>query len=186
MKKLISLLLALCLMGLCAAACAEVVQAGAEPLKLEGFTLALDQGVSYKMGVKQANQVYITVYPNSLQGDTATNFNCAWNGGTFSITAEQLKVEMETIKQSAINGLEAQGIRINSYDMSDPFEMEFAGEPCLAYDAVLNITTGGQDLSICRRQFYIGSTGFIFTVTAIDKDEIERVTELMTGIITWD
>ena len=118
MKKILSLLIAVCMVCLCTVSLAEMMTAGAEPVQLDGLSLALDQGVSYKLASKVRNQVYFTVYPYSRKGDTATNFNCAWNGTVFSVTPSELKIEMEAIKQEAITGMEAQGIRINSsYDI---------------------------------------------------------------------
>ena len=75
MKKIFSLFMALCLVCVSAAALAEATAADGSPVKLDGFTLNLEAGAYYQLGAKEAEQVYVTVYPYVAGGDQSTNFN---------------------------------------------------------------------------------------------------------------
>ena len=99
MKKILALLMALCLVCLCGAALAEVKTADGSPLVLDGFTLNVDSGAAYQLNEKAAEQVYVTVYPYLSSGDQATNFNVVWTGTTGSITVEDVRAEVPGLKE---------------------------------------------------------------------------------------
>ena len=184
MKKMLSLLTALCLVCLCASAFADVT--ASSPLTLDGFTLNLDAGIKYDLGTKTAQQVYITVYPYSAAGDTATNFNFVWAGTTQTITAADVKAELPGLRQQMIDGLQGYGYTVDSLDYDDPSDGTISGEACIVSNAKLVMSAYGQSMTLYQRQLYVGSKGFVITISAADTATLDAVTALLNSTLAWN
>ena len=154
MKKILALLMALCLICVSAAAMAEAVQADGSPVKLDGFTLNLESGAYYQLGTKATEQVYVTVYPFVSGGDMSTNFNAVWGGGAGTISVDDIRAEVPTLKEQMIAGFEAYGYTLNSVDYSDPVEGTIGGKACIILDSKMNLSANGMTLDVSQRQFY--------------------------------
>ena len=173
MKKILALLMALCLVCLCGAALAEVKTADGSPLVLDGFTLNVDSGAAYQLNEKAAEQLYVTVYPYLSSGDQATNFNVVWTGTTGSITVEDVRAEVPGLKEEMKKGFESYGFTLDSIEYADPVDNTLSGESCVSLDSQMKLSMNGQSVNIIQRQYYVGSKGYIFTVSAGDTETLE-------------
>jgi len=186
MKKILALLMALCLICVSAATLAEATAADGSPVKLDGFTLNLEAGAYYQMGTKTVEQVYISVYPYVAGGDTSTNFNFVWAGGTGTITVDDIRAQVPGLKEQMKAGFEQYGYTLNSMDYSDPVDGTLAGEPCVSLDSKMSLTGGEITMDINQRQFYVGGKGFIVTASASDAAALDALAALMDSVIAWD
>lgn len=186
MKKVFSLFMALCLVCVSAAALAEATAADGSPVKLDGFTLNLEAGAYYQLGAKEAEQVYVTVYPYVAGGDQSTNFNAVWVGGAGTVTVEDVRAQVPDLKNQMKAGFEQYGYTLNSLDYGDPVDGTLSGEACVVLDSKMSLSANGMTLDINQRQFYVGSKGFILTASAGDAEMLGTVTALMDSVIAWD
>jgi hypothetical protein len=186
MKKIIALLMALCLVCLCGAALAEVKTADGNPLVLDGFTLNVDAGAAYQLNDKAAEQVYVTVYPYLSSGDQATNFNAVWTGTTGSITVEEVRAEVPGLKEEMAKGFESYGFTLDSIEYADPVDNTLGGESCVSLDSQMKLSMNDQSLNIIQRQYYVGSKGYIFTISAGDAETLEGAATRLNAILSWN
>ncbi len=186
MKKIFSLFMALCLVCVSAAALAEATAADGSPVKLDGFTLNLEAGAYYQLSAKEAEQVYVTVYPYVAGGDQSTNFNAVWVGGAGTVTVEDVRAQVPDLKNQMKAGFEQYGYTLNSLDYGDPVDGTLSGEACVVLDSKMSLSANGMTLDINQRQFYVGSKGFILTASAGDAEMLGTVTALMDSVIAWD
>ena len=186
MKKILALLMALCLVCLCGAALAEVKTADGSPLVLDGFTLNVDSGAAYQLNEKAAEQLYVTVYPYLSSGDQATNFNVVWTGTTGSITVEDVRAEVPGLKEEMKKGFESYGFTLDSIEYADPVDNTLSGESCVSLDSQMKLNMNGQSVNIIQRQYYVGSKGYIFTVSAGDTETLEGAATRLNSILAWD
>lgn len=186
MKKILSLIMALCLICLCGAALADAKVSDGDPLVLDGFTLNLDKGISYEVGTKADQQVYVTVYPYYASGDLATNFNAVWMGGPETITVEAVKEQLDGLKEEMAKGFEQYGFTVGGIEYSEPAESTLGGEACVKLDSKMTLGMNGQSLDINQRQIYVGSKGFIFTISTTDAEALEGATAKLNSVLKWD
>ena len=186
MKKILALVAALCLICLCGATLADAQVSDGSPLVLDGFTLKIDQGAAYDVGTKADQQVYVTVYPYLASGDQATNFNAVWMGGPETITVEMVKAQMADLKEQMAKGFEDYGFTVDGIEYGDPTDSTLGGEACVKLDSKMTLSLSGQGLDISQRQIYVGSKGFIFTLSATDAETLEGATAKLNSSLVWD
>jgi hypothetical protein len=186
MKKIIALLMALCLICVSAAALAEATATDGSPVKLDGFTMNLEAGAYYQLNDKKTEQVYVTVYPYVAGGDQSTNFNAVWAGATGTITVEEVRAQVPDLKEQMKAGFEQYGYTLDALEYGDPVDGTLAGEACIILDSKMRLSANGTTLDISQRQFYVGGKGFIMTASAADTETMETVTALMDSVIAWD
>ena len=186
MKKLLALALILCLFCVSAASADTKETSDGTPLPLDGFTLTPDSGMMYELHEKIAEEIYITVYPFAASGDTSTNLNLVWNGGTFTPTASEVDASLESVKDNIVSGLEEYGYTVNSWTYSGAVESAVFGESCISVDTLLDMSYQTVNIVVCQRQLYVGSKGYVITISAADTDTLDRVTETLSAMIAWN
>ena len=186
MKKILALLMALCLISVSAAALAEPTAADGSPVKLDGLTLNLEAGAYYQLGTKTVEQIYISVFPYVAGGDASTNFNVVWAGGTGTVTVNDIRAQVPDLKEQMKAGFESYGYTVNSMEYADPLDATLAGEPCVSLDSKLSLSGNGMTVETNQRQFYVGTKGFIITASAGDTASLEALATLMDSVIVWD
>ena len=185
MKKLLSLTLALVLCVLClSAACAEQAVSDGTLLELEDFTLALDAGMVYSIGDKDSQNIYVTVYPFTTQGDSSSSIGFTWSGSAYMPTTDEVDANADKIRQSAISGYEAYGITVESLEFSPAVEYTVACVRCAGQDSVTRLVYQSVSLELTERQFF-AANGYIITMAAADTETLDRLTDLLGSILTW-
>lgn len=179
MKKLFSLVLALCLLCVCAASFAETTVEKNVRLELDGFTLNLNDGEYYQLNEKIANQAYIVVFPFYGQDDTSTNYNFVWMGGVYELTLEETKATLADSEEGIKSGLEAQGINVSNFNMGEAYEAKLKDVDCVAIDFNMELSALGQSVTIYERQFLLGSLGYVITVTAASPEILDAASDQM-------
>ena len=187
MKKLVALLLALCLLCVSAAALAETAEATtqAQKLELDGFTLDLVSGEYYLTYEKVAHQLYVVVYPFYAQGDMAHNYNFVWAGDTFEMTVEGVEANLASMEQNIKSGLEAQGITMDAFTPEEPYDVTLNGADCVALDFTLQLSTLGQSFTVYQREIMLGSIGYIVTLTATSPENLDIITQMLTQSLSF-
>ena len=176
MKKLFSLLLALCLLCVSAAALAETVE-------LDGLTFELNNGEYFVKGEK-TDQVYLQIYPFFSKGDGSTNITVSYVEGASSYTADQFKDAAGQIEEVLKSGLEAQGIQVDSVTMKDPYEATLNDVPCIAIEFEMQVSAYGMSLAICERLIALGKGDYLLAVTAMNQDDLDTATAQMADSMT--
>ena len=184
MKKIMAVLAALCLVLLSVPALAEFAQADGNPIALDGFTLYVDAGTYYQLNEKGANQVYILVYPDVAGGDLTTNYNAVWSGRTYSMTAQDLADNIQSIRDATLESFAAAGYTAD-LEYAEPYDGMLAGEACAILDCRTTVETGGTTVSMFQRQFFVAGKGFIFTITSQDQDKVDATLDQLNGILDW-
>ena len=188
MKKLLALILILCLLCTASAGLAEVVQADGSSQAFDGFALNLDAGVFYIRNEKQVNQPYIQVFPYyAVNGDDTANFNFVWIGTTATLTVDDVRGMIPSFETSFKSTYAASGYTLESIEFADPFDSVLAGEPCVVLESQQYITgPDGVPFDVFQRQYYFGSNGFIITVTGRTPGALESVSSILEKALSWE
>lgn len=187
MKKIFALLLALCLAISVSAAFADVLVSEGTPIAFDGFSLNLSKDTAYEAGEKVKDQVYFIVYPYYMStGDSSTNFNAVWAGETEEITVRQLQNQLPSIRKEIEEGFKEYNITLDALVYEDPFESTLGGEFCLVLNAEMTISSNGTAFGMLQRQFYVGSKGYVFTVTGLDRETLDAASTMLDYVLAWD
>ncbi len=185
MKKILALLLALCLLCCSAASLAEAA-AEAKTVELDGFSLDIAAGQYYQVFEKTASQPYVVVYPFYADADYSTNYNAVWAGGEFSMTPELMKDQAGNIEANVRAGIEPYGITVDSVVVGEPFDTYLNGRYCVAADIRVNLSYMGQSVAVYEREIAVGSIGYIFTISASSEEALgELFQELTRALIMF-
>jgi len=187
MKKITALLLALALLCVCFAACAEQATADGSPLKLDGLTLNLSAGEQYKIpAAGSGSNACITVMPYAAQGNTSTNYNISVVLPGVSLSAETMRADTSSYKEKMIDGLKASGYQVIEFNMPGIQDIEILGKvyPALVYDMILNFGLGDQH--IYMRQYFITDKERAITITSFNEEEMEKTVQLITAELVWE
>ena len=192
MKKIFALLLALCLLCAGVSALAETAAAPVEELlteekalELDGFSLLLGAGEYYYVGQKAAGQIYVQVLPFYGDGDYSTNYNATWSGNTGEVTADDVKAQIADFEDSIRTQYAAVGITVDSFTLSEPYDASLSGVDCVAFEMESTISYLGQSLHIYQREIWVGSIGYIFTLTASSPDDLDKITQKLAEALVF-
>ena len=186
MKKLLSLMIALCLLCVSTAFAVRRTATG-EPLVTDDFTLALDAGMPYELYTKRNGQALLVVYPyDDEQRSEITEFCFYWWGGPFTISADRLNNDMETAKKEAYEMYDGTNISVDSAEITFAVEGTLCGEPYISRDICTRISRGSDSATMIERQYFIGSKGYMLTMTADDPEKLDQMEDLISGCLTWN
>ena len=177
MKKLISLILSLCLLCTGAALAENVTVSEPTTLELEGFTLTLGAGEVYQQTEKVLNQPYLVVFPFAGEGDTATSYIIHWSGEASDAKAEEMKDLFVGIEDDFRAAMEAQDYTLNAFNAQDPVDITLDDEPCVAFSYSMDISFSNIQLTTFTRQIFIGSLATWITITAASEEDLEKTAQ---------
>ena len=184
MKKILSLMITLCLLCMSAATLAETAKE-ATKLELDGFTLNLTNGEFYTVNEKVANQPYIVVLPFYASGDMTTNYTFAWNDGVFELTIEGIKTINSMMEQQLRTLYGSYGYTIDSFTIEDPYEATLSDTDCFVVDMVTVLSNAGQKAYTYQRQIYIPSIDHYITLSTTSPEALETITQQIADSITF-
>ncbi len=182
MKKILALLLTLCL--LCAASASLAETAEATKLELDGFTLELSSGEFYQTYEKSANSPTAIIYPFYSNGDQSTNYNFVWAGGPFDLSLDQVKDQLATTEENMRSALTSSGIEVTSFEMGEPYEATLNGVDCIVLEFNMEMSAMGMNITSYMRQIMVGSIGYVITLTASSPEDLETITTMMAQSLT--
>lgn len=185
MKKLFSLLMALCLVLCGSAALAAPQTADAAPLALDGFTLNLEAGAVYDLAEKTEGAVYVTVYPEAARADTATNYNIIWVGDDVEITLDLVRMETALYEEQVKEGFAEQGLEASDMVLSEVEETTLAGETAAFFSTSMKLSVSGMTVDVFQRQYYVYSKHMIITISAQTQETLEKVVASLDGVLVW-
>ncbi len=187
MKKLIALIMIACLLFTASTVFAEILQADGSPQVFDGFVLNLDADVVYVKEAKLQNQVYVQVYPYyAINGDDTTNFNAVWSGGSGTITADDVRSMFSYFRTSFAETYAASGYTLESIEFSDPYESILDSEQCVIMETQQIILDPSETrFDLFQRQYYVGSNGFIFTLSGRSRENLESVCAIFENVLAW-
>lgn len=177
MKKMISLILSLCMLCTGAALAEAVTTTEPITLELEGFTLTLGAGEMYQQTEKVLNQPYLAVYPFASEGDAATNYIIHWSGTASDAKAEEMKALFSGMEDGLRAQLESQGFTLNAFNAQDPVDITLDDEPCVAFTYSMNVSFSDIEVTTFTRQIYIGSLATWITITAASEENLEKAAQ---------
>lgn len=185
MKKILSLLLALCLLCLSAAALAEKAQAAQNTvLELDGFTLHLTEGEAYEQSAKRVNQVYVTVYPGVAEGDEGSNYNFVWAGAPLKFTTDDINKLLEDFESQAREQFASMGVSLDSFSKSEPYEATLNEIHCVGIDMTLTVSAGDISVDIYERQLLLDGFEYIITLSAQTSEALDVITNKLANALT--
>ena len=184
MKKLLVLLLTLCMICILPAAMAET--ADGSPLVLDGLTLNVAAGTVYELNERVDGEVYVTLYPYASSNDTASNINVIWNGEPLDISAEDLKTLQNSMEDEIAPQFEAAGLQLVSFTPGAITETTLDGIKCFYMDSEMVLSANGITIPIKQRQIYVGEKAFIFTITAMTDEARTAMTTMVNYILKWN
>ena len=90
------------------------------------------------------------------------------------------------MKEEIKKGFESYGFTLDSIEYADPVDNTLSGESCVSLDSQMKLSMNGQSVNIIQRQYYVGSKGYIFTVSAGDTETLEGAATRLNSILAWD
>ena len=185
MKKIIALLLTLCMALCCVSALAEALQADGSPVDFDGFILNLEEGVVYQKAEKQSGQICAIVFPFYASGDLATNINAIWVDSYGDLTPEAVKADLEESRPTVEKGITDAGYTLDSYEYTDPVETDFGGIKCIANDNLMKLSQGSVSADIYQRVLYFGEKGYIINLSAASAEALETAVSWLESVLVW-
>ena len=183
MKKIVALLLVLCLVCVSAAALAEAVTE-AKTVDLGSFSLSLEAGEYYAVGEKAMNQVHVLVYPYFADGDQSSNYNFIWAGDAFEVTPETVQSQVAEIEETLRAQLTEAGVTVDSFTAGEPYDATLNDVPCVALELTMDISAFGMTMTIYEREILLGSMGYIVTLSALSTELLDEMTQKMANALT--
>ena len=182
MKKLLALTLALCL--LCGTALAEI--SNGSRLRMDDFFLNLSKGMEYvQSSKKKADSVILTVYPYAGVEDKATSFNFYWKGKPYQISVKMLNDMLDKIKKQLVASYEDKGFRVSQVWMGEPYDAYAGGVKCCVLETQFRLQSGRETTDVLQRQFFVGSTGYVITLSATDMIRFLGADDVIDRCLRW-
>ena len=181
MKKMISLILTLCLLCTGAALAEAVTTTEPITLELEGFTLTLGVGEVYQQTEKVLNQPYLIVFPFAGEGDNTTCYNIIWNGKPGEAIMDELKIQYpEKMEDNLRSEFEPLGITVDAVNMQTPADAMLKDLRCVVFDYSADLSLAGNTVTFFFRQIYIGSIATWITITTDSEEKVEQTAQHLT------
>lgn len=178
MRKIVALLLALCLLCAAGTAAAETA-ARAITLDFGEFSLALNGGEYYQRGDKAANQPVVVVYPYFSVGDPSSNYSFIWSGEPFEATADSVTAQVPDIEQTIRDQLAESQIEVTSFTLDEPYDATLNGVECVVLDMVIEMSAFGMSVTVYEREIMMGTIGYIINIAAATPEGLDDITGLM-------
>ena len=194
MKKLLALLMILCLSVCCVSALAESARV---PYEFDDFILTTDDTDVVSIP-KKDSEIFMQYYPlASLKSSTnptealagmGTNINAVWtSSGGITISGSMLAAVVASQKDMLISSLKAEGMDVTSFEIGEGKDVEYWGFTCAQADYTLTATISGITLTMSVRQIavpYTSSDYIIFTITGVNYD-MDELTEILVNDIQF-
>ena len=194
MKKLLALLMILCLSVCCVSALAESARV---PYEFDDFILTTDDTDVVSIP-KKDSEIFMQYYPlASLKSSTnptealagmGTNINAVWtSSGGITISGSMLAAVVASQKDMLISSLKAEGMDVTSFEIGEGKDVEYWGFTCAQADYTLTATISGITLNMSVRQIavpYTSSDYIIFTITGVNYD-MDELTEILVNDIQF-
>ena len=185
MKRLLALIFALCVFCVCAAS-AETVTSDGTMVVLDDFTLLMQPGMVYAQSEKAVNAILIQFQPYAGSGDTASNMNFVWAGGSFNVSVESENAERELRGKNMTDALNNLGYSVGGIEYGDAFDCTIGGEPGVGLDARITISYQSVTLVIYQRQISIGTKGYVISISGADPEALDKMTEMLDYMTIWN
>lgn len=177
MKKLIAVLVFLCILSVSAAFSegSSVVSESAL-LKLDGFSLNLTPGSSYDLYEKKEKNIYITVFPQDVPD---SNYDVIPFGG-----------KIEDYHNTVIQQIKEAGYSIYGFKTDDIVTTEIAGQSCSIQNIEAIFYPGDQGPELLYQAYvrliYFKDKGYLFVANGSYLNDTEAIMIGLEDQLKWD
>ena len=183
MKKILALILALCL--LCAVSCAF---AETKTMDCGDFTLQYDSAMAITEGEKTSGTVMFTLYPLASEGDIQTNYVAVWVDTKVDLSASIARAAAEAAQSSVEDGYIQVGLKVIEYTILDAWDLVFANKKSACASLKTVVEYSGTNIEIYQWEIMVpGATGtYMLTITSMNQSALEDLSKKLETMILWN